>query len=140
MGSILNNNDIGITPKQTLLLILLPLLRTTICLRTYLHLVQVQHIYPGGYLLHHLFTGTLMIIPASFIMAFGVSNKLIGILSRISLGIGAALVLDEIAFLVMTKASDGDYTSDISLYGSLLLTSLAILLLFYLYKTKTKNK
>jgi hypothetical protein len=36
------------TAKQTLLLILLPLLGTVLCLRLYLHLVRVQHIYPGG--------------------------------------------------------------------------------------------
>jgi hypothetical protein len=36
------------TPKQTLLLILLPMLGTVLRLRLYLHLVRVQHVYPGG--------------------------------------------------------------------------------------------
>ena len=35
---------------QTLLLILLPMLGTVLGLRLYLHLVRVQHVYPGGYL------------------------------------------------------------------------------------------
>ncbi len=34
--------------KQTLLLILLPMLATFVCLRLYLHLAGVRHLYPGG--------------------------------------------------------------------------------------------
>ena len=59
------------TAKQTLLLILLPMLGTVLCLRLYLHLVRVQHVYPGGYLVHHLFVGVLIELPAAFILAFG---------------------------------------------------------------------
>jgi hypothetical protein len=39
-----------LTPKETLLLLLLPLLSTFLCLRLYLHLVGVRHVYPGGFL------------------------------------------------------------------------------------------
>jgi len=54
--------------KQTLLLILLPMLATVFSLRLYLHLVHVRHIYPGGYLLHHLFIGVLIQVPAAFLV------------------------------------------------------------------------
>jgi hypothetical protein len=59
------------TAKQTLLLILLPMLGTVLCLRLYLHLVRVQHVSPGGYLVHHLFVGVLIELPAAFILALG---------------------------------------------------------------------
>jgi hypothetical protein len=37
-----------LSAKQTLRLILLPLLATFLCQRLYLHLVRVRHVYPGG--------------------------------------------------------------------------------------------
>lgn len=120
-------------PKQTLLLILLPMLATVIGLRSFLHLVHVQHVYPGGYLVHHLFTGVLIVMPASFLLAFGTRNRLLTLLTPAALGIGAGLVLDEITFLVMTQATDDDYVSDVSLWGAILFVSLATVLLLGLF-------
>jgi hypothetical protein len=98
-----------------------------------LHLGGVRHIYPGGYLLHHLFTGALLVIVAAFILAFAPRDRLLAIGARVALGVGTALVLDEIAFLVMTQASDDDYVSAVSLGGAVLLISLAAMLLIALY-------
>src|SRR5580698_2185669 len=105
-------------PKQTLLLILLPMLATFSCLRLYLHLVHVRHIYPGGYLVHHLFFGVLIEVPAAFILAFGARNRLLKFLAPAALGVGAALMLDEVTYLVATKATDQDYISNLSLAGA----------------------
>jgi hypothetical protein len=77
------------TPKQTLLLILLPMLGTVLCLRLYLHLVRVQHFYPGGYLVHHLFVGVLIELPAAFILAFGARNRAMAFLAPELWGLGA---------------------------------------------------
>src|SRR5688500_15113866 len=98
-----------LSSKQTLLLILVPLLGTFLCMRLYLHLVGVQHVYPGGYLVHHLFTGVLITIPAAFVLAFEIRHRSLAIWARVALGIGSAMILDEIVYLVMTKASDDDY-------------------------------
>jgi hypothetical protein len=122
-------------PKQTLLLILLPMLATFVCLRLYLHLVHVQHIYPGGYLVHHLFIGVLIEIPAAFILAFGARNRLLALLAPAALGVGSALMLDEVTYLVATKATDQDYVSSISLSGAIALIFLAVFLLLALYKS-----
>src|SRR5260221_6066651 len=118
-----------LTPKQTLLLILFPLLGTFACQRFYLHLVRVQHIYPGGYLVHHLFVGVLIVIPAAFLLAFGTRLRLIAISARVALGIGSAMILDEIAYLVVTKATDQDYVSRVSLYGAIAFIFLAVIFL-----------
>ena len=123
-------------PKQTLLLILLPMLATFAWLRLYLHLVRVQHVYPGGYLVHHLFTGTLIVIPAAFVLAFGTRRRWAARAAPVALGIGSAMVLDEITYLVMTKASDEDYLSNTSLYGGGGLVALAVLLLWLLYRSR----
>jgi len=122
-----------LAPRQTLLLILLPMLATFVGQRIYLHLVRVQHIYPGGYLLHHLFTGTLIVIPAAFILAFGTRNRLLTVFAPAALGIGSAMILDEIVYLVATRATDQDYTSPLSFWGAGILISTAMLFLFFLY-------
>jgi hypothetical protein len=122
-------------PKQTLLLILLPMLATFSCLRLYLHLVHVRHIYPGGYLVHHLFFGVLIEVPAAFIMAFGARNRLLKFLAPAALGVGAALMLDEVTYLVATKATDQDYISNLSLAGASVFILLAVGLLLALYRT-----
>ena len=123
-------------PRQTLLLILLPLLGTFACQRLYLHLVRVQHIHPGGYLVHHLFVGVLIVIPAAFLLAFGTRRRFLAIAARIALGIGSAMILDEIAYLVVTKASDQDYVSGVSLYGAIGFISVATVFLWILYKSQ----
>jgi hypothetical protein len=124
----------SLRPKQTLLLILLPMLATFACLRLYLHLVQVRHIYPGGYLVHHLFLGVLITVPAAFILAFGARRRLLSLAAPAVLGVGTALMLDEVTYLVATKASDHDYVSGVSLLGALALISLATILLLALYR------
>ncbi len=131
-----------LAPKQTLLLILLPMLATFVCQRLYLHLVRVQHVYPAGYLVHHLFIGVLIQIPAAFILAFGTRNRLLALLTPAALGIGSAMVLDEITYLVATQATDEDYVSPVSLWGAVTLISLATILLLVLYRwhcEKTSN-
>jgi hypothetical protein len=117
------------TAKQTLLLILLPMLGTVLCLRLYLHLVRVQHVYPGGYLVHHLVVGVLIELPAAFVLAFGARGRL----ALVALGIGSGMILDEVTYLVATGASDSDYVSGVSLGGSVALVSLATILLVGIY-------
>ena len=123
-------------PKQTLLLILFPMLGTFACQRLYLHLVRVQHIYPGGHLVHHLFVGVLIVIPAAFVLAFGTRLRLLAIAARVALGVGSAMILDEIAYLVMTQATDQDYVSHVSLCGAIGFIFLAVVFLWILYKSQ----
>ena len=120
--------------KQTLKLILLPMLATFAVQRLYLHLVGVTHIRPGGLIIHHLFFGVMMILPAAFVLAFGPRQRNSAILSRIVLGIGSAMVLDEMVYLIATQASDSDYVSALSLKGALVFMALGTGLLLALYQ------
>jgi hypothetical protein len=110
------------------------MLVTFVCQRLYLHLIRVQHIYPAGHLLHHLFTGTLIVIPSAFILAFGTRNHFLTLLAPAALGIGSAMILDELVYLVATKATDQDYISPLSLWGATIFVSLAVLFLLFLYR------
>jgi len=123
-----------LSARQTLLLILLPMLATFAGQRLFLHLVGVHHVRTGGMIIHHLFFGLAMVIPAAFILAFDMRNRSVAILSRVALGIGSAMVLDEIVYLVATQASDGDYVSSLSLRGAMVFMSLGVLLLLIIYR------
>jgi hypothetical protein len=122
--------------KQILLLIVVPMLATVFSLRLYLHLVHVRHIYPGGYLLHHLFIGVVILIPAAFLLAFGTRYR---VLARLALGVGTGLILDEVVYLVATDGSDAGYVSRTSLLGSMVLTSLAVIFSLILYVRHRKE-
>lgn len=90
----------------------------------------MHHVYPGGYLVHHLFFGVFMVLPAAFVLALGPQPAL----GRPPDGSrsGSAMILDEIVLLVATNAADGDYVSAISLRGALIFVSAGILLLWFL--------
>jgi len=128
-----------LTPKQTLLLILLPMLGTFACQRLYLHIGGVTHVYPGGYLVHHLFFGVLMVMPAAFLLAFGIKRRWLAVAARVALGIGSAMILDEIVYLVATKASDEDYVSNVSFWGGAVFVSLGVMLLWLIYMLKRRD-
>ena len=75
----------------------------------------------------------MLVIPAAFVLAFGPRNRTSAVLSRVLLGMGSAMVLDEMVYLVATRASDSDYVSSLSLKGAVIFISLATLLLLSLY-------
>jgi len=123
----------SLSARQTLLLILLPMLGTAAALRLYLHLVHVRHIYPGGYLVHHLFIGIVLALPAAFVLAFGPRTRPRKVLARVVLGIGSGMILDEFTYLVVTRGSDEDYVSRVSLVGAIICISAAVILLLVLH-------
>jgi len=109
------------------------MLATFLSLRLYLHGVGVRHVYPGGHLVHHLYLGVLILIPAAFLLAFSTRTRVAAAVANVAVGIGSALALDEISYLVLTQASDRDYISQVSLYGAISLIALAVILLLALY-------
>jgi len=72
----------------------------------------------------------LILVPAAFLVAFGARHR---VLARVALGVGTALILDEVVFLVATKGSDADYVSRLSLRGSIVFNLLAAIFLLVLY-------
>jgi len=112
------------------------MLGTVFCLRLYLHLVRVQHFYPGGYLVHHLFLGVLIELPAAFVLAFGVRGRAAAFFALAALGVGSGMILDEVTYLVATRGSDLDYVSRVSLVGSMAFVSVAAILLVGIYWTR----
>ena len=110
------------------------MLTTVVGLRLYLHLVTVQHVYPGGYLIHHLYTGILITVPAALVLAFGTRLRWVAIVTRLALGVGLGLMLDELTYLVMTGASDDDYVSSVSLLGAVIFVGIGLAVAYGLYR------
>lgn len=129
----MENSHGPLRAKQTLLLILVPLVVTFLCLRLYLHLAGVRHIYPSGVLVHHLFIGVMIAVPAAFVLAFGTRGRVAAMAATMALGIGSGMILDEMTYLMLTKASDADYVSRASLLGAIGFISAAVVLLLALY-------
>ena len=57
--------------RRRLLLILVPMLGTVLVQRLYLHLIPIRHVVVAGYLVHHLYTGALiLIVPIEILSQF----------------------------------------------------------------------
>jgi hypothetical protein len=110
------------------------MLATAIGQRLYLHLVNPNaDLYVRGYNVHHLFTGAVIAIPAAFVVAFVSPSSLMNSLALVALGVGSAMVLDQIVFLITTDGSNASYLKPISLWGAIILLTLASALLLILY-------
>jgi hypothetical protein len=52
----------------------------------------------------------------------------------VAVGVGSAMVLDEVTYLVASNGTNQDYVSAVSLYGAIVFISLAVILLLVLYR------
>jgi hypothetical protein len=121
-------------PAVTLLLILVPLLTTFAGMRLFLHKVNPEaDLFVAGYNVHHLYTGALLEIPAAFVLAFSVGGPRLRGAALVVLGVGCAMVLDQVVYLITTDGSNASYLKPISLWGAVVLIGLAVVLLAILY-------
>jgi len=86
-------------------------------------------------------------IPAAFLLAFGVRQRLLAILAPIALGVGSAMILDEAIYLITMEASYIDpevtsvfYRTPVSLWGAVILMSIAVGLLLLLYRLERSGQ
>jgi len=102
--------------------------------RLYLHLVNVDvDLYVAGYNIHHLYLGALIETPAAFVLAFNVQVPWLRGGALIALGVGSAMLLDEVIYLITTDGTNRSYLKPISLWGAVVLEGLAVVLLVALY-------
>ncbi len=120
--------------RETAVLILIALLATFVPQRLYLHLVNPNaDFFVLGYNVHHLFTGVLIEIPAAMVLSLRVGGLWTRRIAAIAFGSGAAMVLDEVVFLIATDGSNQAYLTPVSLWGAVALVGLATLVLAGLY-------
>jgi len=121
-------------PLRTLLLVLLPLLVTFIGQRLYLHLVNPNSdLFIAGRNVHHLFVGTMLAIPGAFVIAFMPEASVVRWVALVAIGVGSAMVLDQIVFLIATDGTNASYLKPVSLWGAIVLEALAVVMLLVLF-------
>ncbi len=124
----------GERSKKAFLFILVPMLLTFTLQRLVLHHSSPDtHVFIGGHLVHHLFSGALILIPTAFLLALGIRTPWRRDLARIVLGFSSAMVLDEVIYLVCTDGSGVAYRGSVSLGGASVLVSLAAVFLIMIH-------
>jgi hypothetical protein len=127
----LNRKESGMTDEpdesqKRLLFILIPMWLTFLTQRTILHHSSPDsHVFIAGFLVHHLFSGVLFLIPTAFLLALGIRSSRRRNLARVVLGFSGAMILDEVVYLVCTDGSGVAYRGSVSLWGAAGLMSLA---------------
>ena len=79
---------------------------------------------------------TALAVAAASSLALFFARRFLAVSARVALGSGSSMILDEIAYLIVTKATDHDYVSRVSLYGGIAFISLAAVFLLILYKSQ----
>jgi hypothetical protein len=129
------------SPRRSLLLILVPMLLTFSIQRVILHHSPPStHVYVSGYLVHHLFSGVLLLIPTAFLLAFGIRSDRGRALLTMLLGVSSSMVLDEVIFLICTDGSGEAYRGRVSFWGALTLMALASGVLLTIFALSSRNR
>ncbi|HLC50289.1 MAG TPA: hypothetical protein VJI97_02570 [Candidatus Nanoarchaeia archaeon] len=107
---------------------------TLITFRAFLHFYPSANFSIGIYNIHHLFTGTIILIFSTLLLVNRINNKFVIMMS----GIGSALIADQIIYLIATDGSDKAYLTTISLNGAIFLGILIIITLYVINLFKRK--
>ena len=93
--------------------------------RIALHLAPDTDLNVGGYNIHHLFTGLLLVAAGGVPLAIGGASRRSRDLAVVLFGVGLAMALDEWLFLIATDGSNASYLLPVSFWGGALLVGLA---------------
>ena len=102
------------------------LLVAFVVLRIYLHNSPGTNFNVGAYNVHHLFTGLLLITAGGLpLVLFQGQNRALD-LSTMVFGAGLGMALDEWVYQITTDGSDASYLLPISLWGGVVMVTLAL--------------
>jgi hypothetical protein len=93
----------------------------------------------GGYNIHHLFTGHLLITAGGIPLALFPGRSLLLDIASVAFGAGMALALDEWIYLNATDGSNASYLLPVSLKGGVLMIGLAALYVLVLHLVSRKR-
>jgi hypothetical protein len=99
---------------------------TFVLMRAYLHLLPNTDLNIGGYNIHHLFTGLILITFGGIAAAVLPFDHKAAPASIVVFGVGLALALDEWLYLIVTDGTNASYLLPVSFWGGLAAVLLAI--------------
>lgn len=94
--------------------------------RLYLHANPYSNFDVGGYNVHHLFTGTLLLVAAGVPLVLRSGRTRLLDACALVFGAGLALCLDEWVYLIATDGSDESYLLPVSLWGGVVVVALGV--------------
>jgi hypothetical protein len=106
-------------------LLLLALVVTFVLLRVWLHHFPNTDLNVGGYNIHHLFTGLLLITLGGIPLVVWQGRSRWLDVATLSFGVGLSLALDEWVFLIATDGTNAAYLLPVSFWGGVVLLALA---------------
>ena len=111
--------------RRNALLLVASVLVTFTALRVSLHLSPDSDFDVGGYNIHHLFTGLLLVTIGGVPLAIfrGTTRRLD--VALIVFGVGLSMALDEWVYLIATDGSNASYLLPVSLWGGVVVVGLA---------------
>ncbi len=121
-------------------LVVSTLIATFVVVRLMLHMSPNSDFDVGGYNIHHLFTGILLLTSGGIPLALFPGRSLLLDLSSVLFGAGLALVLDEWVYLIATDGTNASYLLPVSLRGGIVMVALAVLYVGILYLVSNERR
>lgn len=118
--------------KRNAILLIVSIALTVIALRVALHTSPDSDFDVGGYNVHHLFTGLILVVAGGIPLAiFRGTSRLLDAAVAV-FGVGLGMALDEWVYLIATDGSNASYLLPVSLYGAVVVVGIACLYAFAL--------
>ena len=114
------------------------MIATFTLLRLYLYFSPDTDLNVGGYNIHHLFSGLLLIAAGGIPLAVFHGSARNLKLPLIGLGIGLGMALDEWVYLIATDGTNASYLLPVSFWGGAIVVALACLYAYVLTTLKAK--
>ena len=108
-------------------LLVASLTATFLLTRAWLSFRPNADVFVAGYNIHHLYTGVLITTVCSIPLSIDAAGGRLRRFMIAGLGIGLALALDEVVYLIMTDGSNASYLTRPSWVGGIVLVALAAL-------------
>ncbi len=115
--------------RERILYFTVSLVVTLFITRFFLFLSPSTNLYLGGYNVHHLYVGAVILIFILLMMMFNISAPLLFIIS----GVGTAFIIDELVYIIATDGSDASYLGFFSLAGAIILMMIILILVGGMY-------
>lgn len=98
-------------------LLALTIVLTFAVVRTYLHTFPNTDLIVGGYGIHHLFSGLILVTLGGIVAVVLPHTSALSSLAVVAFGVGLALALDEWLYLIVTDGTNQSYLLPVSFWG-----------------------
>jgi hypothetical protein len=106
-------------------LLVLSIVVTFAVVRTYLHNFPNTDLIIGGYGIHHLFTGLILVTVGGIAAVVLPHTNPLSSLAIVIFGVGLSLALDEWLYLIVTDGTNQSYLLPVSFWGGVAAVSMA---------------